>query len=160
MQVASQVPQGRALRIEAQTRIADWTREIQEIQDRPIIDEAIALGNQGQLLEAIAIAQQIQPDRALYSRAQTLAQEWTRTIQIAEDQPIFNQAKDLAYEGKLTRAINLANQIAPGRALYDEVQHAIGLWKVEREYILSLRRESTTNPSSSNAEDSSPSDSP
>jgi soluble cytochrome b562 len=159
MEVAAQIPQGRALRIEAQTRIADWRQEIQEIEDRPIIDEAIALADQGKLSDAITVAQKIQPERALYPRAQTLIQDWTRTIQIAEDQPIFNEAKDLAYEGKLTRAINLASQIAPGRALYDEVQHAISLWKAEREYIWSLRGESGSSSSSTKTEESSSSDS-
>ena len=55
--------------------------------------------------------------------------------------PLLDEAKDLAYVGSLTAAINLASQIAPGRALYDEAQRAIGLWKAEREYIWSIWEE-------------------
>jgi len=135
---ASEVELGRALRIEAQTLIADWQQEIQTIEDRPILDAAIVLANQGKLPEAITEAQKIQPDRALYDRAQTLIQDWTTTIQIAEDQPILDKAKNLAYVGSLTAAINLASQIAPGRALYGEARSAIALWKAERAYIWSI----------------------
>lgn len=135
---AGEVEQGRALRIEGQTLIAEWQREIQAIEDRPIIEAAVALANQGKLPEAIAEARKIEPDRALYSRAQGLVQEWTTTIQIAEDKPILDEAKDLAYDGSLTAAINLASQIGAGRALYGEARTAIALWKAERAYIWSI----------------------
>ncbi len=138
---ASKIPMGRALRNEAQARIFDWQQEIQVIEDRPILDAAVALADAGNLPEAIAEARKIQSGRALHNRARTLIEEWTTTIQIAEDKPILDEAKDLAYAGSLTAAINLASQIAPGRALYDEAQRAIGLWKAEREYIWSIWEE-------------------
>ena len=135
---AATVAQGRSLRIEAQTLIAEWQQEIQVIEDRPMLEAAVALADQGKLAEAIAEANQIEPNRALHARAQGLVQEWTATIQIAEDQPILDEAKDLAYGGSLTAAINLAGQIAPGRALYDEAKAAIALWTAERAYIWSI----------------------
>ncbi len=135
---AGEVELGRALRVEAQTLISAWQGEIQTIEDRPILEAAVALANQGKLPEAIAEARKIQANRALHSRAQTLIQDWTTTIQIAEDQPILDKAKNLAYVGSLTAAINLASQIAPGRALYDEARSAITLWKAERAYIWSI----------------------
>jgi hypothetical protein len=138
---ASKIPLDRALRNEAQARIFDWQQEIQVIEDRPILDAAVALADDGKLPEAIAEARKIQPGRALHDRARTLIDEWTTAIQIAEDKPILDEAKDLAYVGSLTAAINLASQIAPGRALYDEAQRAIGLWKAEREYIWSIWEE-------------------
>ena len=138
---AGQIPLGRALRNEAQSFIFDWRQEIQVIEDRPILDAAVALADDGQLPEAIAEARKIQEGRALHKRARTLIDEWTTAIQIAEDKPILDEAKDLAYIGSLTAAINLASQIAPGRALYDEAQQAIGLWKAEREYIWSIWEE-------------------
>lgn len=138
MAEASKIERGRALRIEAQTRIADWRGEIQVIEDRPLLDEAVALAKQNKLPEAIKAAQKIQPGRALHSRAQTLIADWTRTIQIAEDQPILDEAKDLAYAGSLTAAIAVASQIGPGRALYGEAQRAIKLWEAERAYIWSI----------------------
>ncbi|HIK46434.1 MAG TPA: FAD-dependent oxidoreductase, partial [Leptolyngbyaceae cyanobacterium M65_K2018_010] len=135
---ASQVQLGRALRVEAQTLIAEWQQEIQVIEDRPILEAAVALADQGNLQDAITEAQKIQPNRALHSRAQTLIQDWTTAIQVAEDQPILDKAKNLAYSGRLTAAINLASQIAPGRALYGEAKRAIALWKAERDYIWSI----------------------
>ncbi|WP_196358087.1 hypothetical protein [Nodosilinea nodulosa] len=135
---AAEVEQGRALRVEGQTLIAGWQQEIQVIEDRPILDAAVALANDGKLQEAIDKATDIEPGRALYSRAQGLVQDWTASIQIAEDKPILDDAKDLAYSGSLTAAINRASQIAPGRALYDEARAAIALWKSERAYIWSI----------------------
>lgn len=135
---ASEVELGRALRVEAQTLVAQWQQEIQVIEDRPILDAAVALAEQDKLKEAIAEANKIESGRALHSRAQGLVQEWTASIQIAEDKPILDKAKNLAYIGSLTAAINLANQIGPGRALYDEARHAIALWKAERAYIWSI----------------------
>lgn len=135
---ATQVKMGRPLRVEAQTLIAEWRQEIQVIQDRPQLEEAVALAKQGKLTAAIAAAQQIAPGRALYRRAQSLIQDWTATLQIAEDRPILDKAKDLAYGGKLTAAINLASQIGAGRALSGEAKAAIALWKAERDYIWSI----------------------
>jgi hypothetical protein len=135
---AGEVQMGRALRVEAQTLVAEWQQEIQVIEDRPVLDAAVALANQDKLPEAIAEAQKIQPGRALHDRAQSLIQEWTATIQIAEDKPILDEAKDLAYTGRLTAAINLASQIAPGRALHGEAKAAIALWQAERAYIWSI----------------------
>jgi hypothetical protein len=138
---AGKIGLGRALRAEAQSRIFDWQQEIQVIEDRPILDAAVALAGEGNLPAAIVEARKILAGRALHTRARTLIEEWTATIQIAEDKPILDEAKDLAYIGSLTAAINTAAQIAPGRALYDEAQRAIGLWKAEREYIWSIWEE-------------------
>lgn len=152
---ASKIPLGRALRSTAQARVFDWQQEIQVIEDRPILDAAVALADEGKLPEAIAEARKIQPGRALHTRARSLIDEWTTAIQIAEDKPILDEAKDLAYVGSLTAAINLASQIAPGRALYDEAQRAIGLWKAEREYIWSIWEEQgRPTPGGDNSDDS------
>ncbi|MFE4108311.1 hypothetical protein [Almyronema epifaneia] len=137
---AQKVALGRALRIEAQTRIASWTSQIQVIQDQPILKEANTLAADGKLKEAIAAAQRIQPDRALYDQAQTAVQEWTAQIQIAEDRPILAAARELAYQGSLTAAINRAAQIGPGRALYGEARSAIANWSAERDYLWSLEQ--------------------
>ncbi|PSN20317.1 hypothetical protein C7271_02865 [filamentous cyanobacterium CCP5] len=151
---AGEVDLGRALRVEAQTRIADWRNEIQVIEDRPILDEANTLAREDRLQEAIQVARRIPEGRVLYARAQGLIADWTAQIQIAEDQPILNEAKDLAYIGSLTRAINLASQIAPGRALYGQAQSAIAIWKAERAYIESIRAAEARTSSGENSADS------
>ncbi|MBD1876100.1 hypothetical protein H6F75_21690 [Nodosilinea sp. FACHB-131] len=158
---ASEIELGRALRVEAQSLVAEWQQEIQVIEDRPLLDAAVALANQDKLPEAIAEANKIKPDRALYSRAQGLIQEWTSTIQIAEDKPILDEAKDLAYGGSLSAAINLASQIGPGRALYDEARAAIALWTAERAYIWSIwEAEGRPVPGGGSDSDDSPSTEP
>lgn len=136
---ARKVALGRAMRIEAQTRIADWTNRIEVIQDQPVLNRANTLASEDKLREAIEVAQGITPDRALHNEAQAMIVSWTRTIEVQEDSPIFEEAKSLAYRGSLTRAIDLATQIAPGRALYGEVQTAIALWEAERAYIWEMR---------------------
>ncbi|MEM1308224.1 MAG: hypothetical protein AAGF98_01770 [Cyanobacteria bacterium P01_H01_bin.153] len=139
---ARNVSLGRALRIDAQTLIADWLDQIEIIQDQPILNEANQLASDDKLQEAIAILQQIQDDRALYERAQVMVKDWTRTLQIQEDSPILEEAKSLAYRGSLTKAIGVAAQIAPGRALYNEARKAIELWEAERAYIWKQEAES------------------
>ena len=138
---ARNVDLGRALRIDAQTLIADWLDQIEVIQDQPILNEANQLATADKLREAIEVAQQIQDDRALHGQAQAMIQDWTRTLQIQEDTPILAEAKSLAYRGSLTDAINVASQIAPGRALYGEAQNAIDLWEAERAYLWKLDAE-------------------
>ncbi|MGF1460613.1 MAG: hypothetical protein ACFBSG_16500 [Leptolyngbyaceae cyanobacterium] len=138
---ARKVDLGRALRIEAQTKIADWLDQIEVIQDQPILNQANQLASNDQLREAIEIAQQIPEDRALHGQAQAMIKDWTRTIQIEEDSPLLEEAKSLAYRGSLTQAINVAAQIAPGRALYGEARDAIDLWEAERAYIWKLEAE-------------------
>ena len=140
---AGQVARGRALRVEAQTLIAEWLDQIEVIEDQPFLNEANTLASEGKLQEAIAAAEQVQPERALYGQAQTMIKDWTTTIQVAEDRPILDEATARAYEGELSNAIVIASQIAPGRALYNEAQNAIAIWDAEREYIWSLEAEST-----------------
>lgn len=150
---AQQVEMGRALRIEAQTRIAAWRNQIQVIEDQPILDEANTLAADGKLREAIATVRQIEQDRALYDQAQTSARDWQSQIELAEDGPLWRQAQDLAARGSLTAAIDVASQIGAGRALYPQARSAIALWRAEREYIWSIREQEAALP---NARDDEP----
>jgi hypothetical protein len=149
---ARNVALGRALRIDAQTLIADWLDQIEIIQDQPILTQANQLAGEDKLREAIAVAEQIQGDRALHGQAQAMIKDWTRTIQIEEDGPILEKAKSLAYSGSLTAAIDLAAQIAPGRALYGDAQNAIELWEAERAYIWQLEAEEAAAEAAAEAE--------
>ena len=135
---ARKVELGRALRIEGQTRIWNWMNQIEVIEDQPILDAANRLARQGQLRQAIEAADKIKSDRALYETAQAAIQDWNVRIQITEDSPILRDAEELAAQGSLTAAINVASQIAPGRALYAEARNAIAIWSAEREYIWSI----------------------
>jgi len=73
---AARIDSDRVLYPEAQAAIDRWVRDIQTSQDRPLLEEAIALANQGNLSEAIALAGQIGYDRALYYEAQDYISRW------------------------------------------------------------------------------------
>ncbi len=130
---ASVIAPGRALRSKAQAAISKWNRQIQIIEDRPILDQAKTLASQKKLKAAIQQASKIRPERALYGEAQKFAQKWTNLIQIAEDQPILSRAKSQAANGNLSGAINTASQIGSGRALFDEAQRSISDWSAQIE---------------------------
>ncbi|NEP55159.1 MAG: hypothetical protein F6K65_42795 [Moorea sp. SIO3C2] len=136
---AQKIEQGRALRIEAQTDIARWTKQIQVLEDQPRYNQALELASKGQLQAAIKTARTIQSGRALHNQAQQSIGEWTRRIQVAEDRPILDEAEELAYDGRLSDAIAVAGRIAPGRALYREARNAIAIWDAERAYVRSLQ---------------------
>jgi hypothetical protein len=137
---AQQIAPGRALRLEAQSAIAKWTRQIQTIEDQPFLNQAQALAKEKKLKEAIQAATKVRSGRALYQVAQALINTWTAQIQLAEDQPILNEANALADQGRLTAAIDLAASISPARALYGEAQQAIARWSARRDARLRSRR--------------------
>lgn len=130
---AQAIAPGRTLRPEAQAAIFKWNRQIQTIEDRPILAQATTLASQKKLKEAIQQVNKIAPGRALYTEAQASARKWTHLIQVAEDQPILNRAKTLADSGNLSGAIGEAAKISYGRALYDEAQSAIARWNAQIE---------------------------
>ena len=133
--LASLVKPQQPLRVEAQTNIADWTNQIEIIEDRPILNSAKAIAQTGQLGQAINVAGGIRPGRALYAEAQGLIGEWVYQIQIVEDRAVLAQASGLASQGYLTRAIDVASGIAPGRPLYGDARGAIAQWAAERSEI-------------------------
>ncbi|MDX2243171.1 MAG: hypothetical protein NW224_21020 [Leptolyngbyaceae cyanobacterium bins.302] len=119
---------------EAQKEIQKWTAGIQTISDRPLLDQAeqiAAYGDINSLQSAVAQAEQIAPGRSLHTEAQQKIRQWTRTIQRSQDQPYLDQARAYAFAGNLQAAIDVANRIQPGRALYDEAQADIAKWRGE-----------------------------
>jgi uncharacterized protein (UPF0548 family) len=143
---ASQIAPGRALRPNAQALIFRWRQQVQTIEDKPILDKARGLAKQKKLKEAIEVAGQIKSSRALHREAQAAIQSWTSEIQIAEDRPILNQAYALEGQGNLSQAIDVAYQIQPGRALYEEAQSAIARWSAELQAIERSRQPEPSSP--------------
>ncbi len=135
---AKKVEQGRALRIEGQTYIAEWQDRIEIIEDQPIVDKAEKLARKGDLRAAIAQAENVVKGRALYETAQASIAEWKTEAEIIEDRPILIRAENLAAIGHFSAAIDVAYQITPGRALYGEALTSIAIWEDERAYIWSL----------------------
>jgi len=151
---ASKVEQGRALRIQGQTFIAEWVDRIEIIEDQPLMTKAEQLADAGDLEAAIAEASKVEEGRALHDEAKVAIKGWVDTIQIAEDRPILVRAENLAAQGSLTRAIETAAQIWPGRALYDEASTSIAIWEKERAYIWSLQAPAEERYDSGYAENS------
>ncbi|MGI8935553.1 MAG: hypothetical protein ACR2FS_15915 [Phormidesmis sp.] len=135
---ANKVDQGRALRIQGQTYIAEWLDRIEIIEDQPILTKAEQLADGGKLKQAIAEAQKVAKGRALRDQAQAAIKTWTGELETIEDRPILVRAENLAARGSLTAAIEVASQIAPGRALYSAARSSIAIWTNERAYIWSL----------------------
>jgi hypothetical protein len=125
------IAQNRPRRIEAQTLLASWTKRIEVIQDQPFLDEALALAKQGKLSAAIEKASEIKSGRILYAKAQENVDQWVGELQVAQDRPILDRAAELASQGSLGAAIDVASQIGYGRALHSEAAGAIGRWSAE-----------------------------
>ena len=142
---AKKVEQGRALRIQGQTYIAEWEDRVEMIEDQPILNKAEQLAQSGDLAKAIAEANKVAEGRALHDEAQTAVKAWVAEIQVVEDRPLLLRADRLAARGDLTGAIDTAAQIGPGRALYEEASASISIWAKERAYIWSLQAPAEEN---------------
>ena len=143
------ISQNRPRRVEAQTLLAQWTKRIEVIQDQPFLDDAIALAKQGKLSAAIEKASEIKSGRTLYAKAQDNVYEWVSELQVAQDRPILDRSAELASQGSLSAAINMASQIGYGRALHSEAAGAIGRWSAEL-------RANTAPPAAEPARESAP----
>ena len=129
---AQQIAPDRPRRLQAQTLIAHWKREIQQQEDRPHLVQARQLAKANTipaLQQAIVAAQQIPLNRALRPEAQGLIYVWRQRIQTIEDQPILDRARSIARQGKLGEAIRVARQIPADRALSTEARLAIRNWQ-------------------------------
>ncbi|MCG5061675.1 MAG: hypothetical protein KA714_27855 [Limnoraphis sp. WC205] len=134
MDQAQTLSPNRPRRIHAQTLVAHWRKEIERIEDRPHIVLARKLAEQEDangFRAAVKQATQVALGRPLRVEAQTLIAEWTKRIEIIEDQPIFNEALALAKAGNLSAAIDKASGIASGRALHSQARDKINEWVTE-----------------------------
>lgn len=132
VKLASQIKVGQPLRIDAQTEIAKWNKQIQSLEDQPILDLAEALAQRQDLIAAISTAGQIRSDRPLYSEAQKAIAKWVAQVQTVQDRPILDAASALAAQGRFDAAIATASQIPADRALYQQAQAAIARWASQK----------------------------
>jgi len=141
----SLIPQHHPRFEQSQTLIREWNSEIQTLEDAPYLDRAQRLAEAGTipaLQTAISEANQIKPDRSLYTEAQALVREWVKEIERLEDRPYLAEAERLANAGQFPAAIAAAQRISPDRFLYDEAQNLIEDWQlqIEAEYSLQQAR--------------------
>lgn len=125
---ASRIGDGRVLSSDARRRIREWTAQVQQIQDQPILDRARQLADAGSLQEAIDTAEQIRSGRSLYSEAQTSLRSWrTRLQNQAQLQQAYAAAASDTAAG-WTAAIQFAQQISADSPLRSEADRLIDQW--------------------------------
>ncbi len=128
MDQARQIAPGRALYREAQGRIQQWNRQLAQLQDEPILNQANSLAESGDLTGAIATAQGIGSNSALYGDAQSKVQIWQRQQQAEQG---LTQARTAANNGtpdSLVEAIRLAGRVPESSSQKSEADQAIGQW--------------------------------
>lgn len=107
----------------------------QEIADVSLLEQGKNLAQGGMLADyeqAIAKLNLIPSGNPRYAESRELIRQWRNKIEIAEDSPTLEYAKDLAATGRLDRlaeAIDQAKTIKSGRALYSEAQSNIRKWQ-------------------------------
>lgn len=128
---AKQIGEGRALYGEARRRIQQWTAQIQRTQDQPILDQARAYANSGDLTAAVSTAQQIRSGRSLYQEAQSDIRKWRDSLQAEKAVTTLQEARNLANTGSptsLASAIQMADQIPGSSRIRTEANTAINEW--------------------------------
>ncbi|GCL50649.1 hypothetical protein NIES3804_22170 [Microcystis aeruginosa NIES-3804] len=122
-----------------QTALAMRERWQLQVQDLRILSEARDLAQAGtveQYSAAIAKAREVPRDNPLWSQAQQEIGSWNRQIQVIEDRPILEQAREIAIPGdinSLSNAIIQARAIGKNRALSRDAQREIRDWQVRIE---------------------------
>lgn len=131
---AQKVPLKHPQRLLAQTLIAQWRKEIQQIDNRKLLVEAQKLAEPGtieQLKKAVVVASAIKLGQPLRLEAQSAIAKWNITIQTIEDQPILDMARTYAQQENLTAAIATASTIRPNRALSAVAKKEITAWVIQ-----------------------------
>ncbi|NJR65910.1 MAG: chromosome segregation ATPase, partial [Leptolyngbyaceae cyanobacterium CRU_2_3] len=114
--IASRIDEGRSLSGDAQALIRDWTQSSEQLEDRPYLDRARQLASQGDLSAAIATAEQIQPDRALYEESQADIRNWRNQSQGQDRIQQAAAAAELGTAPMLLSAIQIADQVPANSA--------------------------------------------
>jgi hypothetical protein len=91
------------------------------------------------LKAAVHLAGKISKDRPMGEESTIAVAGWTEKIQTIEDRPILENAQALAKQGQLSKAIEVGNRIAPGRALYRDMQSDVRYWSLELQEIADRR---------------------
>ncbi|MDX2098652.1 MAG: hypothetical protein SFW36_12820 [Leptolyngbyaceae cyanobacterium bins.59] len=125
---ADRIRPGRALYRQAQAKVKGWTRRIQEIQDRPFLDQAEALAQNGDIPGAIAAANMIPPGRALREQAQSKVSVWQANTNAQQYLQEAYSLADVGTPDALVRAIRTANRVSSLSSRRSEAQNAIDRW--------------------------------
>lgn len=144
---ASQIKSDRALYTEASNLMREWRRNIERVEDQPVLDQAIALGNNNNYQEAVNIASRIGRGRALYSDAQNQIRRWRREINAQEDLQRAYQTAQNNDPQSLSSAISLARRIPSSSTVESQSRQAVNRWS-EQLLIIARRVAGDYTPSS------------
>jgi hypothetical protein len=140
---AKQVPADSEAGKTIQSDIANWSRQIETIDNRVILAKARQIISRGETLvnlkAAVKLAGKVGKDRPLGEEITEAVGGWTEKIQTIEDRPILLNALSTARQGHLSQAVEIANRIAPGRSLYTEAQAEARYWRLELQEIADRR---------------------
>ncbi|PSF39452.1 chromosome segregation ATPase [Aphanothece hegewaldii CCALA 016] len=117
---------------QAQDMRKRWNLEIEDVTKLTQAREKAQSGDLKNLTAAIAQANLIVRGHPRYSEAQGEINRWTRQVQLIEDQPILDKAREISVKGdieSLKVAIAQAKEIGSQRALYKEAQGEIRTWQ-------------------------------
>jgi hypothetical protein len=120
----------------AQDLVNLWTKEAEDVTILTEAKEIAKSGSVQDLNQAIAKAEMVSRSHPRYREARQEIRDWTRRLQIIEDEPILAQARLIARAGdvnSLRAAISQASVIGSGRALSSEAQVQIGHWQASIE---------------------------
>ncbi len=125
---ASQIKSDRALYTEASNLMREWRYNIERVEDQPVLDQAIALGDNKNYQEAVNTASRIGRGRALYSDAQNQIRRWRREINAQQD---LQRAYQIAQNGdpqSLSSAISIARRIPSSSTVESQSRQAVNRW--------------------------------
>jgi len=131
----------RPLHSEAKDLIRKWQGQIQIQQDRPILDQAIALANAQDFYQAIQVAQNINSDRALYGEAQGKINSWRREVTAIETLQRANRTASAGTYQALSQAIRTLNNIPRNTSVSPQVSELSNRWSYQ---ILAIAQEQAT----------------
>ncbi|ACK66041.1 conserved hypothetical protein [Rippkaea orientalis PCC 8801] len=129
---AQEIDADRPLYQDAQDLISRWQLEIEGVTHLQKARDLAQGGTINDLNGAIASAELVTSVNPRYGEAQGEIRDWRRRIQISEDQPLLDQARDLSRDGSiasLQEAIAKASLIGANRALSSEAQQEIEKWR-------------------------------
>lgn len=135
---ASQIKSDRALYTEASDAIREWTRNIERVEDRPILDQAIALSNNSNYQQAINVASRIGRGRALYTESQNEIRRWRREMNAQEDLERAYQTAQNNDPQSLSTAISIARRIPSTTSMESQSRQAVNRWS--EQLLMTARR--------------------
>jgi hypothetical protein len=121
-----------------QNLIRRWKLEIEDVRHLAKAREFARVGTISNLNQAIGEARLIPNSNPRYSDAQQEINDWRRQIQVIEDQPILDRARELSYSSNVNawqRAIAEANLISSNSPLYGEAQDYVRTWRANIERV-------------------------